>query len=247
MPVSANTLFHFTEKSKLHGILNNFFYPQYSLEDLSNVTPKKSIYDSTYIPMVCFCDLLLSQIKDHINFYGDYGLGLRKNWGLNNGICPIYYVPQETTSALFIQQMAKEISLKIKAKDERDAIRKQLHNLYKYLKPYDGLAFNRKEKKMEDHIFYDEREWRFVPSNLYVISETATSKSDIKKTNKKLELDKKLSFKAEDIKYIIVKEEKEIPDFVEFIEDELENSFIPSEKKLLVSKLISVEQIKDDM
>src|ERR1043166_5403919 len=88
-PVSANTLFHFTEKSKLLNILEKGFFPKYHPEDLSNVTLDKSIYKEAYVPMVCFCDLLLSQIKAHIDFYGDYGLGLRKKWGLREGISPI--------------------------------------------------------------------------------------------------------------------------------------------------------------
>ena len=57
-----------------------------------------------------------------------------------------------------------------------------------------------------------------------------------------------LNFSARDIKYIIVKSEKEIPDFVEYIEKDLAKRF-PDEKerKLLVSKLISVDQIEVDV
>ena len=45
-----------------------------------------------------------------------------------------------------------------------------------------------------------------------------------------------------------MKSEKEIPDFVEYIEKDLADRF-PNEKerKLLVSKLISVDQIDDDV
>ena len=79
MAVSANTLFHFTdEKSKLMGILKNSFYPKYSLEDISNATPEVSIYRTAHIPMVCFCDIVFSQIKNHIDFYGDYGIAFTK-------------------------------------------------------------------------------------------------------------------------------------------------------------------------
>src|SRR5690606_31643375 len=100
MAISANTLFHFTEKEKLKQILLNDFYPNYCLEDLSNATPPVSIYKNAYIPMVCFCDLVFSQIKKHIDFYGDYGIGLRKKgWGIERGISPIYYVPEASISA----------------------------------------------------------------------------------------------------------------------------------------------------
>ncbi len=59
--------------------------------------------------------------------------------------------------------------------------------------------------------------------------------------------DERLNFSAKDIKYIIVKTEKEIPEFVDFIENDLKGQFNFFERTLLVSKLISVEQIKDDM
>src|SRR3989338_11108663 len=97
MAVSANTLFHFTEKDTLKQILLNDFYPKYSKEDLSNATPENSIYKVAYTPMVCFCDLIFSQIKKHIEFYGSYGIGLRKdNWGRKKGISPIVYVPEKS-------------------------------------------------------------------------------------------------------------------------------------------------------
>ncbi|MEK7200130.1 MAG: hypothetical protein AAB212_09465, partial [Bacteroidota bacterium] len=60
--------------------------------------------------------------------------------------------------------------------------------------------------------------------------------------NAKMEADERLNFSAKDIKYIIVKTEKEIPEFVDFIENDLKGQFNSFERKLLVSKLISVEQ-----
>nr|WP_298390483.1 abortive infection system antitoxin AbiGi family protein [Hydrotalea sp.] len=121
--------------------------------------------------MVCFCDLLFSQIKDHIDFYGDYGIGLRKKeWGLKKGVNPITYVPQKSLSAYHIQSISTEISNKLKNITDRKAIRKQLQNFYKYVKPYDGLVKNRKNRKNEYRIFYEEREWRFVPKNFPVLA-----------------------------------------------------------------------------
>lgn len=249
MAVSANTLFHFTdEKLKLMGILKNSFYPNYSLEDISNATPEKSIYQAAYIPMVCFCDLLFSQIKTHIDFYGDYGIGLRKNgWGIEKGISPIFYFPEESISANLIQSVATEITAKLKVKSERVAVRKQLQNFYKCVKPFDGKAFNRKEKKLEDRIFYDEREWRFVPKNFPVVAEKRATKILLQRANEKMMLDEKLTFGAKDVKYIILKKENEIPDFVNYIERELKSVFGKDDRKLLVSKLISVEQVREDM
>jgi hypothetical protein len=249
MAISANTLFHFTEKGLLKEILKNDFHPKYSLEDLSNATPPLSIYKKTYIPMVCFCDLIFSQIKNHIVFYGDYGIGLRKSgWGIETGISPIYYVPESSISAGHIQSIAIEVGKKLKNRTERTAIRKQLQNFYKYVKPYEGETYNRITKEKENRIFYDEREWRYVPSTFPVISKLRTKSTEIFDKNERMSKTEKLRFTAKDVKYIIVKNEDDIPEFVDFIEEELQDRFPdPKERKILVSKLISVNQIDDDM
>lgn len=247
MSISANTLFHFTEKDKLISILSSSFIPKYSLEDLSNATPRISIYKEAYIPMVCFCDLLFSQIKDHIDFYGDYGIGLRKNeWGIHKGISPIVYVPPKSISAAQIQAIATVIGSKLKNSNDRMVIRQQLQNFYKFVKPYSGVIENRKNHQKEKKTFYDEREWRYVPSNFQVLPKKKTSKKALENRNTVMQQADRLTFDAKDIKYIIIKRENEISEFAEFIETTL-TQFSESDRKLLVSKLISVEQIKDDM
>jgi hypothetical protein len=247
MGVSANTLFHFTEnKEYLKGILANKFFPKYCLEDLSNAIPGSSIY-TAQIPMVCFCDLLFSQIKDHIDFYGDYGIGLRKKeWGLKNGICPIVYIPNESISALLIQKITTQIRSLLNNEKKNISLGKQLPDFYKYLKPYEGKAKNKKTNKMVDKIFYDEREWRYVPEGFSVLPEDI-DKSLLNKENIKMKKNSRLQFSAIDIKYIIVKEEGEIPEFVSYIENHFKNIFNKNERQLLMSKLISVEQIRDDI
>ena len=124
---------------------------------------------------------------------------------------------------------------------------KQLHDFYKYVKPYQRLSMNKRTKKMEDKIFYNEREWRYVPKKFQVLSGVNSKKEDVEKANSLLKKNP-LKFSANDIKYIIVKSEKEIPDFIQYIEKDLANIF-PNEKerKLLVSKLISVDQIEVDV
>jgi hypothetical protein len=249
MAVSANTLFHFTDKEKLRGILRSQFFPKYSLEDLSYATPETSIYASSYIPMVCFCDLLFSQIKDHIDFYGDYGIGLRKKeWGLKRGISPIVYVPYNSISARHIQSIAAEIGRQYAKSAKKGKIREELPNFYKYIKAYQGETFNRRAKTLVSKVFYDEREWRFVPKKFNVIPEAEVRDNIIQVQNADMQNTATLPFKAADVKYIIVKTEREIPEFVNFIEKDLSIRFPDvRDRQLLLSKLISVEQIRDDI
>src|SRR5438552_2629153 len=114
MAESANTLFHFTGVRALKGILRNGFYPKYRKENLSVATPRISKYKNAYVPMVCFCDLPLSRIRQHIDFYGEYGIGMRKEgWGIERGISPIIYLPVQSYSSIQFQNIAVEIGLKL--------------------------------------------------------------------------------------------------------------------------------------
>lgn len=41
---------------------------------------------------VCFCDIPLSQAREHREQYGNYIIGLSKNWGMAKGATPVRYV-----------------------------------------------------------------------------------------------------------------------------------------------------------
>jgi len=75
MPLSSNSIIHFTNSSdNLKGILQNNFKIKYCSELIE-------IVDSFHYaaPMVSFCDIPLSEVKNHIGKYGTYGLVLQKN------------------------------------------------------------------------------------------------------------------------------------------------------------------------
>ena len=95
MPISANALFHFTNtRGNLISILENEFRPHYSLEDYSIILPteRQDINMRFAIPMVSFCDIPISHSKTHRTTYGQYGIGLSKEWGQKNGVSPVLYV-----------------------------------------------------------------------------------------------------------------------------------------------------------
>lgn len=69
-------LFHFTSRDGLYGILENSFKISYARERIVG----KSKSTEFAVPMVSFCDLRLSELKDHMSKYGSYGIGLSKSW-----------------------------------------------------------------------------------------------------------------------------------------------------------------------
>ena len=79
MALSSDTLIHFTNsKEALKGILADNFKIKYCQETIK----LHGVEEVLHIPMVSFCDIPLSQIKNHISSYGNYGIGLSKKWAL---------------------------------------------------------------------------------------------------------------------------------------------------------------------
>lgn len=194
--ISANTLFHFTDDiSNLLGILKNNFYPRYSLEDYSAFYTKsmreRLSYYNIAIPMICFCDIPLSSIRNHINIYGKYAVGLTKEWGENNNISPVMYALENSVSAKMIRRtfsrsekcihlsnqhfdklLSKNPNYKLDSKDrlidrfslELARIDNRLLEIMAFTKKYKG-TFSRNGKKLRNVCFYDEREWRYSPDD----------------------------------------------------------------------------------
>lgn len=112
--LSANTLFHFTSKDALLGILKTGFRPAYS-DEFGHDVIGRSLSTIT-IPMVCFCDLPLSRLDNHIKGfdwehngekqfskkYGNFGLGMSKEWGITKRLNPVLYATQESAVMEFI-------------------------------------------------------------------------------------------------------------------------------------------------
>lgn len=172
--ISSNTLFHFTSKLEyLLGIIEKGFLPRYSLEDLSyfgiGVAADGTRWE-TGVPMVCFCDIPLSMIRDHLSVYNGYGIGLSKDWGRLNGIAPVLYCEEnsQTTKAItdikhfdFASLLKEELS-----NNELLAFSKTtayIRRLPFFVKKYQGEFFHL-GMKYPNKRFYDEREWRFIPN-----------------------------------------------------------------------------------
>ena len=94
--ISTNSLFHFTKKvNNIFSILENDFYPQYCIEEIIDCiyhVDGGTLDSRLGVPMVCFCDIPLSQINKHTTYYGNYAIGLTKDWAKRNKINPVLYM-----------------------------------------------------------------------------------------------------------------------------------------------------------
>lgn len=248
--ISSNSLFHFTKPEYLKGILENNFIPRWNLE-------KFTYNHKTYImgiPMVCFCDIPLGQIQNHIKEYGQCGIGMKKEWANNNAINPVFYIDEKSEILeLFIESVQYAHGLHgINENDffEHRIIKDIIKYLLKmncYLKMVNGISSKNGEPKK----FYDEREWRYVPdisgttANSYIIPENECLNRDFIETENSKIKNLKLEFEPSDINYIIIEKESDRMSIINEI-DSAKWNYSDNEKIILKSKILTSEQICND-
>jgi hypothetical protein len=249
--LSSNTLFHFTNSiDNLLSILTHEFRPSFCKEKL----PIKDDTLEGGIPMVCFCDIPLSQTRSHMSVYGSYGLGLTKSWGIRQGISPVLYsTPSSPVMEGLYRLIKRGLGLRsafVRAGSVDNELWGDVYRLSCFVKPYKG-EFVKRGDKYPSKRFYDEREWRWVPdlvgdSMQFGIDPSECDDSAARQqANEKLQAKCRLSFTPRDIRYIIVAREREILPVMEQI-DTIKGHYSVSDRKLLSSRLISAQQIAAD-
>lgn len=241
MGLSSNVLWHQTNKTGLKGILDKkgFFY-SYSLE---NINSKNTIFKAAF-PMVSVCDFPLSEFGEYIQRYGNYSIGLSREWGIKQGFTPVWYC-EENSPALEMQMEHFHELLKLVNDDtvENSEYERFIY-LISYIKNYEREL---PKKLYTVYRFYDEREFRTVPrpkilksngielfltENEYKIYKARTGNSLIKSMI--------IPFEWEEIRFIIVENDDNIDEFKEIVERK-------SGKKDLRINYFTNAQIKNDV
>jgi len=271
--LSPDILTHFTSSfNNLINILKHDFYPRYCYEEFTIMDNPAFVKNA--FPMVCFCDIPLSQIKTHIKTYGKYGIALSKNWGILKRLNPVIYFNRDSLLSeeiykqhIFLQSLQR-ISARIVAVPNVDkseeyfnlvdllpALGYSIQELTRYSKPYEGTLYRKGKLQKAGYRFYDEREWRYMPSIQSSSSNTRywLNKSDfldrrkLAIENKKIEdAGIKLTFDPYDIRYIIVKNEDDIIKLLFRLPKIKGKNYNPTVIKLLTSRIITCEQIIND-
>lgn len=243
--ISSNTLFHFTNsRKKLLSILENEFLPRYCIEKIP--LNKKTL--NAAFPMTCFCDIPLSQAKEHITKYGRYGIGLSKSWGRRNGLNPVFYLRRNSNLSNSLETIL--VNIKDAIKSESD-VPNALKNVIRYLKPYVGNHL-RGLKRRNRIRFYNEREWRYVPPietphiRFALGKEYYTNPEKIKQADSTLE-NVKLRFGPSDIKYVIVNKEEEILETVKALRRIKGQKYEEDTVLIVASRVITCDQVLKDL
>ena len=245
MAISANTLFHFTSKyDTLINILQSRFFPRLCLEKgLWYPGDKKWA-----IPMVCFCDIPLSNIADHTQKYGNYAIGIKKTWAMNQGVTPVLYVHDKSS---FIGNGLDALiwSMELSEKDpehfgERLA---QVMSMFFMMKPYEG--YQERGGRRKKVRFYDEREWRYIPPisgpQLNFLTEEKFNDNIQRDILNSFNEQFGINFNPDVINYIIVEKENEIIPLMHELHS-IKGDFSYNSVELLASRIISMDRIRED-
>lgn len=229
--LSSSVLFTFTPELKyLVEMLENGIKPRYSFESL----PNNSKHYLT--PMKCFCDIPLSKTKVHLDWYGNYGIGINKEKLKQYGVTPVMYVHDTTVKSIIKPLMLNPESGRIVT-----LTKKYFGTTYK-LGPDD-------KPKRTSSPFYDEREWRYVPTDAPIewfpksmgIKEGLLLAQKRNKENSseagKIELD------LQDIVYIIIKDLKDLAALRKSLRKKFTNE---RDFQLMMTKELTAKQIKKD-
>lgn len=236
MKPKSDNLFHFTSSMEvLKLILGSKIYPRFCLEDISWFGLENHKYIA--FPMSCFCDIPLSRITEHTDFYGSFGIGFTKEWGKKNNLHPVVY----STNGGQIQEVMKYLSDHIEANETSEL---NAYRLWSLLKPITGNMYISGETVEKD--FYQECEWRYVPPVQDVIFEKSFA-DDRDESNKNME-QYGLEFSPNDIKYIFVKNDSDIPSLIDFINSNTKlGSYPMNDLKILQTRIVSLDTLKADL
>ena len=255
--ISSNCLFHFTpELEYLTNIFKQGFQPRYCYENLK-LNDTRSIRGYNFgIPMTCFCDISLGQISKHISTYGNYGIGMKKEWAIRKRLNPIIYLNKNSSIAEPLSIIA-ECGMKLNKLEEKEAkvlggdIMNSWSALLMYSKPYSG-SFTHRGKTTKNVKFYNEREWRYIPTDGENVAPFGTLSEERMRDENELSFENnrlsahRLRFRPEDVNYIFVKEENEIHQMVEELRNIKGDRFNQKTVDILTSKILTTKQILED-
>lgn len=218
MAISSNALFHYTDKlEKVESILQKGFHVSLCQEA------------EMAIPMVSFCDIPLSNAKYYLNNYGYYAIGMKLEWAIRNKLNPVLYVEKNSylnskiNGALGASVEINNLNIMPKELIEHyDKISDHIVEAIRFEKPFSGELIRNGELIEENYKFYNEREWRYIPdkTNEYFplgLSREEYQKFKVDNPTKPHFKEHPLIFGANDIKYILIKDESEISNLIDFL------------------------------
>lgn len=174
---SANTLFNFMPRFEFleKALIEKAMFPRFYEENINylGLSFGDEQVERVAFPMLCFCDIKLHSLSDHMDGttgndgYGNFGLGLDKSWCIEKGIQPVDYIndkSSECESLSKVLNMGTDLLYSEEFEEEHNNFFDYLLEKITFTKPLYG-EMKKGERNIQKN-FHDEREWRFVPEPL---------------------------------------------------------------------------------
>lgn len=252
-----NILFHITSRESLWEILATTFKPSYARETLVWEGGEKGFA----VPMVSFCDLRLSEIKKFMKpmakkGYGEYAIGMKKDWAYSKGMNPVMYVSRSSDLAYGLNRGLEGYYQYVNAEtrmEERIEHTEWYHgllNVLRYMKNYEG-TLARNGESHENYRFANEREWRYVPKFNTDGVAPIVPLQKIETQEQKLHMNRsieahRLHFRPSDIKFLIVQTDADVVDLLDHL-SRVKEKYGQDVINMLYSRILTVEQILNDV
>lgn len=226
--LSSHALFHFTrtEDTLKRVLLNGLRF-----SPVGEAIPGASL--KYIVDAICFCNIPLSAVSSHVDWYGSYGIGFTPMYCKKIGATPVCYV-HSSSSFLFKGRNKKALY--------------ENWNLTPYLKRTCGMQFKYHCHNPHWKDFYDEKEWRIVNNgSLTIYSKSELSnllalRQTIKdECTSRLQSDYSFAkyFSWDDIEYIILPSKRDITPFIAW----MNQHSIPYDVQ---RRIITIEEISND-
>jgi hypothetical protein len=248
MPISANSLFHFTDKKdSLKKILEENFRIFFCKE-------RTILCDMVYeyhVPMVSLCDIPLSQIKEHISKYGNYGIGMTREWGIRNKLNPVLYLEPQSDLATSYKAAFRYMGDREVGDGHFNAVSREFADVLRYLKNYQADLYRKGVLHTAGYRFANEREWRYVPGvntdvELFYLTDEFKDAA-ILATAQHSVAHLRVDFEPNDIKFIIIKDDSEITEFITHLRQVMGHKAIMHDVERLTTRIFTSKQIHDDI
>jgi hypothetical protein len=234
--LSSETLFTFTPKLEyLVDSLEFGLKPRYIFERLP--IPNRTWY--YIVAAKCFCDIPLGKIKSHLDWFGKYGVGIKKSFLRQKGASPVIYMHKQSSwivNSLIefgLENFVETPTLPFLKRHFGDDYRLDGNNAYK-----------RHHRK-----FYDEREWRYIPENDKLETGNGFSRIEegiehVKQMNLINPFNKNIiTLVPDNIEYLIIESDKEFKS----LRSRLRNIYKSDEDfELMLSKILVSRKILRD-
>lgn len=233
----SKKIIHFTNSyNSLSGILDAKGFKLAYCGEIFTVEGRR--VSSAAHPMVCFSAYSGTDLNGRNITYGRFGIEMKKEWVEVNKITPVLYVNESSQVALALGTM-------LRARQEREEFKlpRELRLPVIQLKCFtkNAVGYNSYFEK-QDFKFYEENEWRFVPT-LTELNGVKLSQNLSTYENNKIKHDIKLSghtlgFEMKDIKKVYVQHESEIVDIKAIFGSEIVVLVSPWDTDLSVYKAL---------